>query len=247
MVPPDFIDWAEIAAEAESEEKQPVGHLFVIIGRLCALRATADRFHNNSIRVITLANLIDSDLEEWKSGLPPDLLYSISWSTNAEYVFSGTYHVYKNQWAVGVLNLYRCARILTHQVITDWLSRNTMSNAALQESQKRHSEDLLAKLAYEICASVPFIVGASESSAYTLRRQSVVTATGLLWPLYLAAIMDLQNTGMRAWIITRLEIIGLTLGVKQAESLAYVLRTKREITAWDKFETIQADEVLDDW
>ena len=247
MVPPDFIDWAEIAAEAETEEKRPEHHLFVIIGRLCALRATVDRFHNKNIRVITLANLIDSDLENWKSCLPPDFMYSISWSTNTEWVFSGTYHVYNNAWAVGVLNLYRCARILTQQVITGWLSRNTMPNAALMESQRRQSKDLSAKLAHEICASVPFIVGASESSIYPLRRQSAATATGLLWPLYLAATMDLQNTGMRAWIITRLEIIGLTMGVKQAESLAYVLRTRREITAWDKFETIQADEVLDDW
>ena len=247
MVPPDFIDWAEIAAEAETEDKRPENHLFVIIGRLCALRATVDGFHNNSPRVITLANLIDSDLEDWKSCLPPDFLYSISRSTNTEYVFSGTYHVYNNAWAVGVLNLYRCARILTQQVIMGWLSRNTMPNAALKESQRRQSKDLSAKLAHEICASVPFILGASEASIYPLRRQSAATATGLLWPLYLAATMDLQATGMRAWIITRLETIGLTMGVKQAESLAHVLQTKREITAWDKFETIQAGEMLDDW
>ena len=90
-------------------------------------------------------------------------------------------------------------------------------------------------------------MGASESPIYMSQRQSAATATGLLWPLYLAATMDLENTGMRAWIITRLELIGSTMGVKQAESLAYVLRTRREITAWDRFEAIQADEVLDDW
>ena len=246
MVPPDFIDWAEIVAESESEDKRPEHHLFVIIGRLCALRATADRL-NNSMRVITLANLIDSDLEDWRSRLPPDFLYSISWSTDTEYVFSGTYHVYNNTWAVGVLNLYRCARILTQEVITDWLSRNTMPNAALMESQQRHSEYLFAKLAHEICASVPSIMGASESSIHSLRRQSAATATGLLWPLYVAGVMDMEITGMRGWIITRLESIGLTMGVKQADSIAYVLRTKGEITAWDKFDTVQADEVLDDW
>ena len=247
MVPPDFIDWAEIAAESESEDKQAEHHLFVIIGRLCALRATVDRYQNIGIRVITLANLIDSDLESWRSRLPPNYLYSISWSTNTEYVFSGTFHVYNNTWAVAVLNLYRCARILTQEVITAWLARNTLPNAALMESQQRHSEYFIAKLAHEICASVPFIVGNSESSIYSLRHQSAATATGLLWPLYVAGVIDLQINGMRAWIITRLELIGLTMGIKQAESLAHVLRTKPEITAWDKLETIQADEVLDDW
>ena len=247
MVPPDFIDWAEIAAESEGEDKQAEHHLFVIIGRLCALRATVDRVHNMGIRVITLANLIDSDLENWRSHLPPNYLYTISWSTNTEYVFSGTYHVYNNTWAVGVVNLYRCARILTQEVITAWLDRNTMPNAGLMKSQQRHSEYLIAKLAHEICASVPFIVGTSESSIYSLRHQSAATATGLLWPLYVAGVINLQITGMRAWIITRLELIGLIMGIKQAESLAHVLRTKPEITAWDKLETIQADEVLDDW
>ena len=247
MVPPDFIDWAEIAAASESEDKEPEHQLFVIIGRLCALRATVDKSHSNSTQVITLANLIDSDLEDWRSRLPPDFLYSTLWSTNTEYVFSGTYHVYNNTWAVGVLNLYRSARILTQEVIMDWLSRNTMSNAALMESQERHAKYLFEKLAHEICASVPFIVGASESSIHSLRRQSAATATGLLWPLYVAGVMDLQITGMRAWVITQLELIGLTMGIKQAESLAHVLRTKAGITAWDKFETIQADEVLDEW
>ena len=37
------------------------------------------------------------------------------------------------------------------------------------------------------------------------------------------------------------------MGIKQAESLANVLKTKREITAWDKFETARADEVFDEW
>lgn len=59
--------------------------------------------------------------------------------------------------------------------------------------------------------------------------------------------MDQQLGGMRAWIITRLELIGRMMGIKQAESLANVLRTKREITAWDKFETARVDEVVDDW
>lgn len=37
------------------------------------------------------------------------------------------------------------------------------------------------------------------------------------------------------------------MGIKQAQSLAEVLRTQQEITAWDKFERVRADEVLDDW
>ena len=246
MVPPYLSDWAEITAESSNEEEEGEHHLFLIIARLCALRATAGESHNNS-SVITLANQIDSDLQDWKDRLSPDFMYSISWSSNTEYVFSGTYHVYNNTWALGVLNLYRCARILTHEVITRWLSRNALPNTAFKESQRRHSHGVLEKLAHEICASVPFLLGASESSINSTQGQSVATAAGLLWPLYTTAIMDLQVPGMRAWIIPRLEYIGQIMGVKLAESLAHVLRTKKEITSWDKYETIQAEEVLDDW
>lgn len=168
-------------------------------------------------------------------------------SANTEHVFSGTYHVYNNKWTVGVWNVYRCARILIQQVITAWLSRNFMPTPALHESQRRRSGILLANLAYDICASAPFILGASHSFVYSSLPPRAASGTNLLWPFYLAATMDQQPAGMRDWIITRLEFIGRIMGIKQAESLAKVLKTRKHITVWDKFETARADEVVDDW
>ena len=52
---------------------------------------------------------------------------------------------------------------------------------------------------------------------------------------------------MRAWILTQLALIGRIMGIRQAESLANVLRTKFEITAWERFEKARLDEVVDDW
>ncbi|KAF6233116.1 hypothetical protein HO173_008660 [Letharia columbiana] len=247
MIPPDVIEWAEIAAEGETKKAVPERQLIQIIGRLCALRAAVDRPETNDIGVATLANFIDSDLEDWKNSLPPAFSYSIKQSPNTEDVFSHTYHVYKGTWALSVWNVYRCARILTQQVITAWLSRNSMPNPALDQSQRRQSKVLLANLAHDICASAPFILGASNSSVYSSRLPRAAAGASLLWPFYLVATMDQCLTGIRAWIITRLALIGRLMGIKQAESLANVLRTKREITAWDKFETARADEVLDEW
>lgn len=245
MVPPDVIEWAEIAAE--DEERSPEQELFLIVGRLCALRATGERANNNDIKVVTLANFIDSDLEDWKNDLPPAFSYSIKQSANTEDVFSDTYHIYNSTWPATVWNVYRCARILTQQVITAWLSRNSIPNPALDESQRRQSKVLLANLAYDICASAPFILGSSDCSVYSPWTPRAAAGTVMLWPFYLVATMDQQFTGVRAWTITRLTLIGRTMGIKQAESLANVLKTKREITAWDRFETARADEVLDDW
>ena len=235
---------AEIEAEGEideDEDTRPEQQLFLIITRLCALRAVAERSRTD-FGVIKLANLIDSDLEDWKNGLPPAFSYSRIPSVRTDYVFSDTYYVYNTTMIAAIWNIYRCVRILTQEVITCWLSRSSM-NPALDESQRRQSEILLAILAYDICATGPFLLGVSRSS----QPPRAAAGTALLWPFYLVATMDLQLAGAHAWIITRLEMIGRTMGIKQAESLAYVLKTRKEITAWDKFETARADEIVDDW
>lgn len=244
---PDVIEWAEIAAEGETRDFVPEYQLFQIIARLCALRATVQKANSNDIGVVTLASFIDSDLEDWKNSLPPTFSYRIKQSANSEDVFSDTYHVYNSTWVTTVWNLYRCTRILTQEVISTWLSRNSMPNPALDQSHRRQSEFLFVNLAYDICASAPFILGPLNSAVHSSRPPRAAAGVTLLWPFYLAATMEQQYTGMRAWIITRLELIGRIMGIKQAESLANVLKTEREITAWDKFETARADEVVDDW
>ena len=250
MIPPDIIEWAEIELEDETSETRIAHQLIVIIGRLCTLRATCkdkNNNYNNDTRFVALAKLIDSDLEDWENSLPPNFSYSIVESVKSEYVFSNTYHVYKNTWTTSIRNFYRCARILTQQVITGWLSRNSMPNPSIDESQRRHSKLILTNLAYDICASAPSILGASNSSVYSSRAPTAGAGASLLWVLYLVATMDQELTGVRTWVITRLTLIGRIMGIKQAESLANVLKTKREITAWDKFETARTDEVVDDW
>ena len=247
MIPPDIIKWAEIEHEDDTTETRIAHQLIVIIGRLCALRATYRDKNNNDVSVVALANLIDSDLEDWENSLPPTYSYSIVESANTEYVFSNTYHVYKSTWTASLRNFYRCARILNQEVITGWLSRNSMPNPSIDESQRRHSKVLLTNLAYDICASAPFILGASEYSVCSSRPPRAGAGAPLLWVLYLVATMDQELPGVRSWIITRLAFIGRMMGIKQAESLANVLKIKREITAWDKFETARTDEVVDDW
>lgn len=233
-------------AEAKPERFRPEHQLFFIVARLCALRAKTYTSHNTDIRVM-LAKYIDSDLEDWKNGLPPAFSYSTIWSANTEAVFSNTYHVYNDTWSAAIWNLYRCARILTQQLITHLLSHNSMPNPMLDRSYRIQAEVLLTNLAYDICASAPYILGASRSSVSPSQAPRATTGALILWPFYMAATMDQGTPGMRAWIITRLELIGQTMGIKQAESLANVLRIKREITAWGKFETVPADEMLNDW
>ena len=122
-----------------------------------------------------------------------------------------------------------------------------MPNPASDGLQRRRSRNLILDLAYDICASVPFILGATPSYLYSSRAPKAAAGMSLLWPLYVAAVIEFPAPGMRAWIITRFEWIGQTMGIKQAECVAQVLRTKKEITVWDRLETLRPDEELDDW
>ena len=202
---------AEIEAEAKDDEyARPWQQLFCISARLCALRAVVDKSRPD-FGVFELASLIDSELEDWKNHLPPIFSYAEIQSVKTESVFSDMYHVYSNTLIAAIWNIYRCARILTQQEITCWLSRSSMLSPALDELQRSRSEILFSNLAYDICASGPFILGASQSS----QPPRAAAGTALLWPFYLVATMDRQFPGMCAWIITRLEMIARTMGIKQ--------------------------------
>jgi len=83
----------------------------------------------------------------------------------------------------------------------------------------------------DICASAPFIFGESQNAG-SMYVPRAAAGTNLLWPLYLAATMDTTSPSTRAWCIIQLEKLGKLMGIRQASSLAKVLKTKKEITAW---------------
>lgn len=242
-IPPQIVEWADLAAQydgglAAKRENQ----LFQIIARLCTLRTIHEP--NGEVHdpiVVTLAKEIDSELAEFVHGFPEWLRYTTRQCSISESVLSDYYHVYPNTWIVSAYNLYRVARILANELIMNWYSRNpTWDNVHIE---RRRSETLLARLNVDICASVPFALG--EIDGVFLPRASAGIA--LVWPLYLAATMDGGLESTRAWVITRLDKLGHEMGIQQAVSLANVLKTKRHITAWDRFESTRPDEELSDW
>ena len=246
VIPPEVIEWSEYARQLETDigSRRELA-IFPIITRLCALRCVIAKDTNNDPAVLTIARGIDADLVEWADRFPTWLRYTTELSNDTENVLSGYYHVYPNVWVVGGWNLYRCARILTHEVIERWLSRNLTYDMA----QLRQSEAVLSKLNADICASVPCVFGRVDvnglQTGYSYSPRAA-TGTWILWPLYLAATMDTATPTTRAWVINQLDKVGRTMGIQQAISLAAVLRAQKEITAWDRFGS-GVDEQVDKW
>ena len=218
--------------------------MFPILTRLCALRAMKQSDTYNNPAVLTIAKAIDADLVEWADAIPPWLRYTTKTSDDTENILSGFYHVYPNIWIVGGYNLYRCARILIHELIIKWLDRSF----TYDPQQHQASKAILAELSADICATVPCIFGQIDQNGPPNASYSPRAATGtwVLWPLYLAATMDSATPTTRAWVIDQMERLGQMMGIRQATTLAAVLRTQKEITAWDRFGT-RIDEEVEEW
>ena len=245
VVPPEIIEWSEYASELETDPgRVRESAMFPILTRLCALRAMRKSETYNDPAVLTIARSIDADLVEWADAIPPWLRYTTKMSDDPENVLSGFYHVYPNMWIVGGYNLYRCARILMHELIVHWLDRSSADDI----QQRQSSGAILSRLSAEICASVPCIFGQIDKNGPPNTSYSPKAATGtwVLWPLYLAATMDSAKPTTRAWVITQLDRLGRIMGIQQATTLAAVLRTQKELTAWDRFGT-RIDEEVNEW
>ena len=222
--------------------------LFKIIARLCTLRSIVHSAPKESMQdpvIFTTAQEIDTNLANFVDGFPDWLRYTTKSCKISEDVLSDYYHVYTNTWIVSAYNLYRSARIMNNEVILKWLAFNP--DYEHKSVQQRESETLLARLKADICASVPGILGDVPSPNGETYLPRATGGVALVWPLYLVATMDSASGSTRAWVVTRLEKLGHLMGIQQAVSLAHVLRTKREITAWDRFESTRMDEEIQDW
>ena len=241
--------WAENALEFDdSLGVRRETQLFQVIARLCSLRSIVHRSNPSSIddpTVLGLAKDIDTDLANYANAFPDAFKPKAVSCQMSENILSDFYHVYPNSWIIGAWNLYRSARVMTHELILHWLSKNPEyeNNNLL----RRESEILLLRLSADICASVPFILGEVESADGTRFLPRAIGGLGIVWPLYLAATMDTTSESTRAWVITRLDRLGHVMGIQLAVSLAHVLKTKKEITAWDRFESTRIDEEIEEW
>ena len=231
IVPQEVLEWSATALECDPENGNLAEQkMFQIIARLCDLRSIEGDQWNDNPTVINIAQAIDVELAEWVDNLPWDYAYMTRTSKITDDAYSDNYHIYKSVWIVGVWNTYRCARILNNQVITHWLVHHGMLTPPIYSALYQKCEILLAQLAHDICDSVPFVFIGDSSTHYP----RAAAGTTLLWPLYVAATMDIVIPRQRAWVIRQLDRIGGIMGIQQATSLAKVLRIKKEITSWER-------------
>lgn len=244
VVPPEIIEWSDFAIRCDpTRPSQRDGDLFRIITRLCHLRAVDECAMTDDPALLATAKSIDDDLVAWTDEFPDFLRFKVVKAAPSDSICSDYYHVYPVNWVLSVWNHWRCTRILTHEVVVRWLSRHPSYDL----NQMRSSEGILREMSADICASAPFIFGESQPGGQSTYVPRAAAGTNLMWPLYTAATMDTTSFSTRAWCILQLEKLGKMMGIRQASSLAKVLESQKEITAWDRFDYQRADEELIDW
>ncbi|MCJ1279212.1 hypothetical protein MMC21_007036 [Puttea exsequens] len=244
VVPQQILEWSEACVKLEpGKGSRRELELFPIIARLCHLRAVLEEDLKDDESLLTIAKSIDDGLINWADAFPDFLRYQTRSATPSESIYSDFYHVYPNTWVVGAWNMWRCSRILVHESMMRWLLRHPSYDRA----QILKSETLLKHTNEDICASVPFVFGESHKDDPTPYVPRAAAGMTLLWPLYLAATMDTTPPSMRAWCLVQLERLGNAVGIHQATSLAQVLRSEKEITAWTRFDKQRPGEEVKEW
>ncbi|KAJ5774958.1 hypothetical protein N7457_009854 [Penicillium paradoxum] len=215
--------------------------LVMIIGKLSNLRADirTDSL-NNEWEIISAASAIEADLLAWLAALPPEFSYTTHVTSPFDSVFrqrfcgispyGDQYHVYPTLWVCNSWNQYRSARIVVSEIILSHVRKlsNSSSLSSLSDEfrlQYRTLRSTIRRLAVEICRTVPFHFNAHQ--AHSERNlpppESYMGGLVLLWPLFVAGIVEKPGHALRRWVIKCLEMIGNTMGLDQALAVADIV------------------------
>lgn len=214
--------------------------LIFTIGKLSNLRADirANTF-NSDQEIISAASAIHADLVAWLAGLPPEFSYTSHKKSPSDSAFerrcrgispyNNEYHIYSDQWACNTWNQYRCARILVSDIILSHIHKVSKSSSmtSISDEFRQHCKTLqstIPRLAIDICRSVPFHLGVHQSDKIAPypplpEPESYVGGMMLLWPLFLAGIVEGRQHALRRWVLQCLNMIGNTMGIDQALAL----------------------------
>ena len=154
-----------------------------------------------------------------------------------EFIWNRRYDVYNDSWTAQIWNGMRSCRILLHEIVRDQIlvaSTATTPIFTLEQAKDQNRQSVLAMLNMQadILASIP----SHMPSTLKDRRASLMEASRgyfILWPLYMAGVMDLTTKPIKTWVIGRLRAIARLSGIRQAIVLAEILEEHRHVAAWD--------------
>ncbi|KAJ5404321.1 hypothetical protein N7509_004192 [Penicillium cosmopolitanum] len=217
--------------------------LIIIIGNLSNLRADVQgKILDDPQQILAAASAIEADLMAWLAALPPDFTYSSHTVMPTDHSFehicggirplNNQYHSYPDLWSPNLWNHYRSARIIVSELILANVHKvsSTSPHGSLSEDFRLHCKSLrstIRRLGADICRSVPFHLGACNAGILPgrpmLPSETYIGGLMLLWPLFVAGMVEGPNHPQRRWVRQCLGMIGRSMGMDQALALMDIL------------------------
>ncbi|KAL4992322.1 hypothetical protein BDW68DRAFT_97667 [Aspergillus falconensis] len=219
--------------------------LMLQVGDLCA------GLRNGALiepaKVVKKALKLDTELSAWAASVESSRRYTVvnipesvdarNGNSTFRHVYGSHYHVYPDTVVSAWWNDYRFVRLLLLEIIC-WLAGHLTSKEGIDATARSEYRQTVAQckmlsqqLAEDICASVPYHLGATEVSPY---EDWSCTRTGavirLIWPLFIAAECDGAAPRMTVWVADTLLRIGYGIGIRQALVMSNLLRLERPLS-----------------
>ncbi|KAF8862966.1 hypothetical protein BDZ45DRAFT_584509 [Acephala macrosclerotiorum] len=242
-IPSFIVEWSN-QLDFETIEQAAGTSLSLLVIRYTNLRASMNCFKDYSDleTVISTAYALECDFATWAKTCPVQYIYqTVNLEERVDEVFSDHYHVYSNVWVATTWNHYRCARLLTNEIILDQLgylyesdptSPLLTSHPCYHESTMLEANTNLMHLCEDICASVPYYLGLKAEGGIR-QLPKAMYANLLIWPLYTAGATWMVSDLMINWVAGRLQWISDIMGVRQASAQANFLRRRKHLLSWE--------------
>ncbi|PYH92967.1 hypothetical protein BO71DRAFT_356319 [Aspergillus ellipticus CBS 707.79] len=212
-----------------------LGILVIRLSSLCA--AIKDGTINRPTEIIRLSLSLDAEFISTLLSIPPTWVYStievpqFEGERRMQSVWGNRFHIYGNLTISSAWNNYRSARLVIHELIitaAKSLRNSSYTNSRIeQESLVIQSERTCHQIVEDICASVPFHLGATAENVGCGGNAGAPTGAGgitVVWPLLIAANSGFASPALRKWVMDCLDKIGHSLGINQALAVAQLLR-----------------------
>ncbi|KAL4760056.1 Zn(II)2Cys6 transcription factor [Aspergillus foveolatus] len=154
-----------------------------------------------------------------------------------QHIYGSHYHIYPDTVVSACWNDYRFVHLLLLGVL-GWIAGHLSHKEDIDATRRseyretvEYSTMLSQQLSDDVCASVPYHFGATETSS---QEDWSSSRTGgmvrLLWPLFLAAERDGVTQETRDWIADMLFRIGYGVGIRQALVMSNLLRSESPLS-----------------
>ena len=222
-------------------------------------RGRIKRMLLSSEECVQISIILDARLEDIDRNMPSSWQYSTTTAEKSlDYAFGQRVDIYKNRGICQSWNGLRVLRILLNESIIR--SHMDSPQASEESAVVENSIATIKKLSSEICASVPQYGHYENTTPQdprnsdapgTLSRisgQDVKAAVGshhtpdrlldcytLMFPMYVAGSSMVVSTGMRGWVVTKLNYLASHFRIRSAQVVAQILERGTDIDPWEVY------------